>query len=183
VPDIPVQDELVDFILLNRPQAEEIRRHLSAAKDHAQEPLLKKKPSLKNPLFITILLLLLPNLFVLFLVFSAAALNNAAALLFGAAVIFDALVLASVVIYTRAITYVVQDTRVLERWGVFYKKQTSVVFGKIDFLNNSQGMVNKIFKNGNITVNTIGSSRPEVTLKNLDDYQQFYKKLKEVYQG
>jgi len=183
VPDIPVQDELIDYILLNRPSAEVIKKYLVEFPAHKTEILHRRQPSLKNPLFVTVLVLLLPNLSGLFLAASGTVVNNVILLLLGLLLFADVLVLAWVALYTRMISYTVEDARVLARWGIFYKKQTSVVFGKIDFLNNSQGVVNKLFGNGNITVNTIGSSRPELTLKNLDDYREFYRLLKGVYKN
>ena len=88
-----------------------------------------------------------------------------------------------VTVITLVKRFVIENTRVLDRSGVFYKKQTSVVFEKIDFLNNSQGFVNKLFRNGNVTVNTVGSSKAELELNNIDDYKEFYEKLHKVYKN
>ena len=64
---------------------------------------------------------------------------------------------------------------------MLYKKQTSIVYSKIDHINSSQRFLNKIFKNGNITVNTTGSSRPEMVINNIHDYTEFFDLLKKKY--
>ena len=40
-----------------------------------------------------------------------------------------------------------------------------------------------VFKNGNIAVNTVGSSRTELNIKNIPGYLEFYKNLKGEYEG
>lgn len=81
----------------------------------------------------------------------------------------------------RMISYVIEPHRIIKRWGIIYKKQHSVLFTKVDYINKQQGMLNKLFRNGSITVNTIGSSRPEIIIANIPVYQQFYDELKNRY--
>ncbi len=183
VPDIPVQDELIDFILLRRPHPDQIKGYLKSPKEYAGQSLTIKRPSLKNPLLVTILILVAPNALVLFLIASATQVSNIIILLAILLVLLDILLLGAVVLYTRVKRYIIEDTRVLARWGVFFRKQTSIVFEKIDFLNNHQGLINKICGNGDITVNTVGSSKPELRIRNLNDYQEFYQELQKVYKN
>jgi len=70
---------------------------------------------------------------------------------------------------------------VYARSGVIFKKQKSITFNKVDFINFNQKPINKIFGSGNITVNTTGSSIPELTINNTRDFKKFYKILKEHY--
>jgi uncharacterized membrane protein YdbT with pleckstrin-like domain len=145
--------------------------------------LKKEVPSVKNPLFLAVLVLAIPNLILLFPILIASQARNIfiAAMLFLAAV--DMIVFGSVALYTRMKRYIIEDTRVVARWGVFYKKQTTVVFGKIDFLNSHKNILNKMFGNGDITVNTIGSSHPELRIKNINNYQNFYNELHKAYKN
>lgn len=183
VSDIPIQDELIDFILLRKPRAEEIKKYLDNPNKYPIQVLKKEVPSVKNPLFLAALVLTIPNLILLFPILIASQARNIfiAAMLFLAAV--DMIVFGSVALYTRMKRYIIEDTRVVARWGVFYKKQTTVVFGKIDFLNSHKNILNKMFGNGDITVNTIGSSHPELRIKNINNYQNFYNELHKAYKN
>jgi hypothetical protein len=42
-------------------------------------------------------------------------------------------------------------------------------------------MLNKMFHNGNISVNTTGSSTPELIIGNIDNFKEFYDILKKYY--
>ena len=42
-------------------------------------------------------------------------------------------------------------------------------------------MLNKIFRNGNITVDTLGNSRAELNIKNINNFKEFYENLHRVY--
>ncbi len=183
VSNIPVQDKLIDFILLRSPRAEEINSYREDPEKYAPKILMKRRPSLKNPIFLTILFLMGLNLVSLFIFFWDPPWRN----IFVFWILFLVLINVSSLLVVTVITlvkrFVIENTRVLDRSGVFYKKQTSVVFEKIDFLNNSQGFVNKLFRNGNVTVNTVGSSKAELELNNIDDYKEFYEKLHKVYKN
>ena len=74
-----------------------------------------------------------------------------------------------------------QSYRVVKKSGVIYKSQKSVVFSKIDHINKSQGALNKLFSNGNVVVNTTGSSLPELVLTDMSKYSEFYEELKKHY--
>jgi uncharacterized membrane protein YdbT with pleckstrin-like domain len=181
VPNIPLQDELIDFILLHRPSVEEIKNCLDDSSRCATRTIREEIPSVKNPAFLAILFLFFPNAAVSVLILILPQTNNILILSAVLLALLDVIVLGAVVLYTKLKKYIIEDNRVVARWGVFYKKQTTVVFGKVDFLNSHKNFLNKILGNGNITVNTIGSSRPELRIKNLNHYQDFYNTLHENY--
>ena len=81
----------------------------------------------------------------------------------------------------KVTSFIIQPYRVTAKSGILFKKQISIVFNKVDHINLSQGALNKLFKNGTITVNTTGSSRPELTITNIPDYEEFYTVLKKHY--
>ncbi|MGM0641962.1 MAG: PH domain-containing protein [Thermotogota bacterium] len=177
VPNIFIQDELIDFILLNNPEMKEVKEYLNNSSRHKSKVLIEEKPSLYNSLFEVGLILLANNLIFLFLAYLKFS-NSIFILLFALLIFVDGLILGIVSVYTLLKKYVIEDNRVLARWGIFYKKQTSVIFEKIDFLNIKQGFVNKMFGNGNITVNTTGSSKAELNINNIKNYLNFYQKIK-----
>ena len=81
----------------------------------------------------------------------------------------------------RAHSFMIQPYKITSKSGLFYKKQISILLNKVDHINISQGALNKLFKNGNVIINTTGSSQAEIEVKNLRDYQDFYTVLKDYY--
>jgi len=79
----------------------------------------------------------------------------------------------------KAISFQIQSFRIVKKSGIFYRRQISILFAKIDHINKSQGFTNKIFKNGNVSIHTIGSSALEINVQNLKHYQDFYEKMKQ----
>jgi uncharacterized membrane protein YdbT with pleckstrin-like domain len=77
--------------------------------------------------------------------------------------------------------FILENARILYKKGVLFKFQQSVLYKKIDSIDNGQGMFNKIFTNGNITINTAGSSAPEMVLRSVEEFDALYAKLKEFY--
>lgn len=77
--------------------------------------------------------------------------------------------------WIRRISYACTDDRVVKRWGVIYRKQTSIIFSKLDYTENGQGLMNKICKNGNVYLYTAGSSDVELTLHDMSDYLLFHR--------
>ena len=55
------------------------------------------------------------------------------------------------------------------------------MFSKIDHINFEEGFLNKMFKNGTITINTVGSSKSEMIVSNTSDFRAFYDTLKRYY--
>ncbi|MES2997205.1 MAG: PH domain-containing protein [Verrucomicrobiota bacterium] len=63
--------------------------------------------------------------------------------------------------------------------GILYRSETSVLLDRVDSLQQSQGPLNKIFSNGNVTIMTAGSSKPEVTLVDSPAYLELYRIIRE----
>ena len=92
--------------------------------------------------------------------------------------VFLPLTLPIMILSVRMKEYVIDSYRVYGRSGIFYKKQVSVAFSKIDHVNVHEGVLNKLFKNKTITVNTTAGSRPELVVKNIKDHARFAQLLK-----
>ncbi len=176
------KDELVDYILHKQPQAQE----LSDPKTEGQIKELSRishesRPSLKNPLFLVFLGLLFVDLIIWSM--NASLSSSSLPSCFLLSLLFlNLLAILIPLLVTIMISYRLDAYRVIKKEGVIYKRQTSVIYDKIDFIGTSAGLLNKIFGNGNIMVNTVGSSRTELTIRNIPDYKEFYKKLKERYE-
>ncbi|MFT4310957.1 MAG: PH domain-containing protein, partial [Candidatus Woesearchaeota archaeon] len=76
--------------------------------------------------------------------------------------------------------YVLQPQRIVAYAGIFYKKRISIVYNKIDHLEQSEGWIHKLFSNATIFVYTAGSSRQEMTLHNVPKI--LYHELKKQYE-
>ncbi|MGM5488632.1 MAG: PH domain-containing protein [Nanobdellota archaeon] len=153
VPDIRRMDELIDTILYERPTAKNLNENPKA------ELVLEAKPALANPVvgLLTVSIIVFPLL------------------------IFLPITLPLTIIGVKKKTYRIENFRVLEQKGILSRTQTSIIFSKIDHINTSREMFNKLFGNGNITVNTTGSSSPELIIRNIPNYQQFYDELNRYY--
>lgn len=169
---IHVMDDMIDTIFYKRPAPQELALWSLPAADASHHAELRAKPALVNALCAHMLWLLPLNAVVLF--------TGPAYLLL---ILFDLCVLTGVILSLRMVTSQIQGYRVLQRSGVVFKKQTSVTYNKIDFVNVSRGAFNKLFGNGTITVNTVGSSRPEIVIHNIPNYREFYEVLKKKYEG
>ncbi len=159
VDGIDNKDELIDMIFYRRPDAKEISEIEMNLQSYSEKPILEAKPDVRNSLV---------SLIVVSVIF------------------FPLLALLPVTIpliiwSVKVKSYVIQHYRVIAKSGIFYKTQVSVVFNKIDHINFGQGMLNKMFRNGNITVNTTGSSMAELTVWSIPNYKEFYDVLKKYY--
>ncbi|MFT5129713.1 MAG: putative membrane protein YdbT with pleckstrin-like domain [Rhodothermales bacterium] len=79
------------------------------------------------------------------------------------------------------VRYRIEPGRILMRKGRLFLSQTSILFSRIDHIQTSEGMLNKLFKNGDIRISTAGSSSAELVLGDLKDHESFYKALREVH--
>ena len=79
--------------------------------------------------------------------------------------------------------YFVETDRVRVRSGVLFESVVSVLFDRIDSLQQNQGPMGKIFGNGRVTILTAGSSAPDLVVANVPDYQQVYGTVRENYGG
>ena len=181
VPDIGVKDDLIDHILLYRSSSKDIKEFVDGGHRVSQHELWSGRPSLKNPILITIVILILPNIGSIYSILRLRGKEDGLLVVLGSILLINSAILAIIAVITLVKCYIIENNRVLKRSGIFYREQTSVVFEKIDFLNNSRNLINKIFGNGNVTVHTVGSSRPELDLKNITDHMNFYERLQRVY--
>ncbi len=159
IENIDNKDELIDLVLAKRPSAAEIKKMEKNISAYSHKPIMTVKPDIANSVLTVCItcVILVPLIVILPFI-----------------LIF--------VIWSLKVTSTnIENYRVVKRWGILYKSQKSVVFGKIDHINYSQGMFNKLFKNGSITVNTVGSSSPELVIANIPEYKQFYDVLKKYY--
>lgn len=77
--------------------------------------------------------------------------------------------------------YEVETDRVVKRHGVLFKTVTSVLFNRIDSLQQNQGALGKMFGNGQVTILTAGSSAPDLTVANVPDYTDVYATIRKHY--
>ncbi len=83
----------------------------------------------------------------------------------------------------RRVRYRLERGRVVRTEGILYRRQTSVLYDRIDSLRQQQGALGKVFGNGGVTVFTAGSSRPDLNLSAIADYAEFYRALREAHGG
>ncbi len=145
--------------------------------DLADEVLSISHPDVKNAL--------LPMLVPIILLGLVAFGFIAAGIVSGAVVAFVLIVMivGFVVVDNRMRSYVVTQSRVIARSGIFYKRETSVLNERINFINKTQGFVGKIFGNGNVTIHTVGSDGVEIFMANIPDYEKIYADLKSRYEN
>ncbi len=77
--------------------------------------------------------------------------------------------------------YMVESDRVVLRSGILFKSVTSVLFNRIDSLQQNQGALGKAFGNGQVTILTAGSSSPDLNVANVPDYKEVYSTIREHY--
>ena len=159
VENISSKDELVDIIFYQRPDAGSISQMENNIESYKPKVIQHTKPSVKNSLVPLVLISVIIFPFILLLPVTVPF----------------------TVWAVKVKSYRIEDYRVVARSGIMYKKQTSIVFSKIDHINTSQGLLNKLFKNGNVTVNTAGSTMPELTILNIPDFRKFYDNLNSYY--
>ena len=85
------------------------------------------------------------------------------------------------VVAVRRKRYRVEAGRVVSTWGILYKRQASVLFNRVDTLRHGQGMLNKMFGNGEVTLMTAGSSKPDLVLGALPNHEGFYDEIRKHY--
>jgi len=159
IDDIDTKNELIDIIFYQRPNAQQIIQIEQNIQSYSPKPILFSKPDIANSL---------------------------TGLIIVSVIIFPLIALLPITIpltiwWVKVKSYSIQPYRVVAKSGILYKKQVSILFNKIDHINYSQGMLNKIFKNGNISINTTGSSTSELVISNIHNFREFYDVLKKYY--
>lgn len=162
---IEAQDDAIDNLLANRT---------------SKKPIRSSKPALANTMLIcgvAGLGLLIALALLYFLSLSEFHRLSATAI----AVFAYAAACTYALLRIRAIRYEIDQTRVVYHRGILYKTAQSLFMRNIDHINQSQGPLGKLFKNGNVMINTTGSSMTELTLRDIPDFLDFYKELKKQY--
>jgi membrane protein YdbS with pleckstrin-like domain len=83
----------------------------------------------------------------------------------------------------KRIFYDIETDRVVRRSGILFKTVTSVLYDRIDSLQQNQGALGKAFGNGTITLLTAGSSRPDLAISDVPDYLEVYDTIRSHYGG
>ncbi len=183
VPDITSKDDFIDLMFYHKPaSAEMVAKIEQYALKSVKKPLLVSKPAVANTLipgmiifaFISIALTAVLLLRLFSFPFMVPASISAAVLLFFLAVILP-------VIGVKVESYSIEPYRLVAKSGIIYKTQQSILLRKIDHINLIQGMLNKMFGNGTITVNTTGSSATEMFIRDIPDFKKFYELLQQRY--
>ena len=63
--------------------------------------------------------------------------------------------------------------------GILYRSESSILLDRVDSLQQSQGPLNKMFKNGNVTIMTAGSSKPDFKIIDAPAYLELYRIIRE----
>lgn len=75
--------------------------------------------------------------------------------------------------------YRVEAARVVMSWGILYRRETSILLDRVDSLQQSQGPLNKMFRNGNVRIMTAGSSKPDLVISDSPDFLALYEVIRE----
>ena len=81
----------------------------------------------------------------------------------------------------RVRRYQLDPDRVVLRSGIFFKRITSILYAKIDSLQQNQGALGKAFGNGKVVLMTAGSSAPDLVVANVADYAEVYAIIRKHY--
>lgn len=114
--------------------------------------------------------------------------NSLTALLVGSVILFPLIVLLPitvpwVILEIRRRRYDIEPHRVVFTRGILYRVQTSVLYERVDSLRNAQGFLHKIFGNGDVTIFTAGSSKPDLVLSSLKEFREVYRDIRDRYAG
>jgi uncharacterized membrane protein YdbT with pleckstrin-like domain len=74
--------------------------------------------------------------------------------------------------------YRIEDFRIVTNHGVLFRSETSVLLDRVDSLQQSQGLLNKVFRNGKVSVMTAGSSKPDLVLIDSPAYLRLYEEIR-----
>ncbi|MDD2515744.1 MAG: PH domain-containing protein [Candidatus Gracilibacteria bacterium] len=93
-------------------------------------------------------------------------------------IILYAFIIGIIIWYIKSKGYILEKSRIVEILGIVYKSKKSILYSKFNFIEQNQGFVNKIFKNGSVSIYTKGGSSSDMILSNIKDYVQIYDLLK-----
>ncbi len=83
------------------------------------------------------------------------------------------------VIAVKRWRYSIEYFRILTSHGIFFRSKTSVLLDRVDSLKKSQGLLNKIFSNGKVTIMTAGSSKPDLHIIDSPDFSKLHDIIRE----
>ncbi len=89
------------------------------------------------------------------------------------------LTIPATVIRVKRWRYRIDAARIVMTWGTLYRRETSILLDRIDSLQQSQGPLNKLFRNGNVSIMTAGSSKPDLNLIDSPAYLAMYEVIRE----
>lgn len=75
--------------------------------------------------------------------------------------------------------YRVDAARIVANRGILYRSESSILLDRVDSIQQSQGPLNKMFKNGNVTIMTAGSSKPDFKIIDAPAYLELYRIIRE----
>jgi membrane protein YdbS with pleckstrin-like domain len=153
------KDDLIDILFEKKSNKETIAQIQETPSNYTQTSIIDAKQDLSNSL--TILL--------------------TASIIIFPLIILLPITIPLVIVGVKAKSYAIKQNKIIAKSGIFYKKQTSILFNRFDHIDNHKGMLNKMFKNGSISINTTGSSSAELTVKDISNYEEFYNLLKQKY--
>jgi uncharacterized membrane protein YdbT with pleckstrin-like domain len=88
-----------------------------------------------------------------------------------------------VILAAKKWRFQVNEGWVATAWGLLYKKQASILLDRVDSLQQGQGLLNKIFKNGSVSIMTAGSSKPDLVMPAAVKHQALYQEIRKLSQG
>ena len=77
--------------------------------------------------------------------------------------------------------YDIETDRVVHRSGILFRSATSVLYDRIDSMQQTQGALGKAFSNGSVTLLTAGSSAPDLVITNVPEHGSVYAAIRERY--
>ena len=83
-------------------------------------------------------------------------------------------------LFARRTDIIVEKGRVRRLRGLLYRTTKTVLINRIDQLLTDRGPVHTLFRNGQVSVLTVGSTIPELILGPIPDDQQLYDELEEL---
>lgn len=75
--------------------------------------------------------------------------------------------------------YSITESAIAMRWGLFFRKQETVILDRVDSLAQSQGPLNKMFRNGNVSIMTAGSSKADLVITDSPAYLALHQAIRD----
>lgn len=94
-------------------------------------------------------------------------------------IVFLPLTIPLTILRVRRWRYRIEDFRIVINHGVLFRSATSVLLDRVDSLQQRQGLWNKMFKNGNVSVMTAGSSKPDLVIIDSPAYLRLYEEIRD----